>query len=123
MQIPNNIAYIFNLIIKILKSEKCFLTLKQRADFPPAGDASLTGELTQGSLQEKHGDTAAHEEDDVWDEERAFMHTEEKYMQNVNTTGSIQRDGSKFISAQKTNLLILLNSYFKPEGASHKTGM
>lgn len=56
---------------------ECILTLKQRADFPPAGDASLTGELTQGSLQEKHGDTTAHKEDDIWNEERTLMHTKE----------------------------------------------
>lgn len=59
--------------------EKCFLTLKQRADFPPAGDASFTGELTQSSLQEKHRNAAAHEEDDIRDEERTLTHT-----QNIN---------------------------------------
>lgn len=50
------------------------VTLKQRADFPPAGDASFAGELSQGRLQEKDGDPAAHEEDDVGDEERSLMH-------------------------------------------------
>lgn len=54
---------------------KWSLTLKQRADFPPAGDASFTGELTQGRLQEKHRDTAAHKEDDVWNKERTFKCT------------------------------------------------
>lgn len=52
-----------------------FLTLKQRADFPPAGDASLTGELTQGRLEEKHRDAATNEEDDVWNKKGTFEHT------------------------------------------------
>lgn len=52
------------------------VTFKERADFPPAGNSSLAGELTQGSLQEKHRDTAAHEEDDVRNEERSFKYTE-----------------------------------------------
>ena len=55
-----------------------FLTLKQRADLPPAGDASLTGELTQSGLEEEHGDTAAHEKDDVRDKERTCRHAKEK---------------------------------------------
>lgn len=60
----------------------CVPTLKQRADFPPAGDASFTGELTQGSLQEKHRDATANEEDDIWNEERTCMNTRE------NTSGT-----------------------------------
>lgn len=52
------------------------LTLEQRADFPPAGDTSLTCELTQGRLQEKHGDTTTHKEDDIRDKEGTFMHTQ-----------------------------------------------
>lgn len=52
-----------------------FLTLKERADFPPTGDASLGGELTQGRLQEKHGDAATHEEDDVRNKEGTFTNT------------------------------------------------
>lgn len=56
---------------------KFVVTLKQWADFPPAGNSSLTGELTQGSLQEKHRDTAAHEEDDIRNKERSFTDTKE----------------------------------------------
>lgn len=48
---------------------QCFLTLEQWADFPPTSDASFTSELAQSSLQKKDGNTAAHEEDDVWNEE------------------------------------------------------
>lgn len=64
----------FSSVVKIKSMLKetyqvCFLTLKQWADFPPAGDASLTGKLTQSSLQEKHGDTTADEEDDIWNKE------------------------------------------------------
>lgn len=54
---------------------KSCVTLKQRADFPPAGDASFAGELAQGRLQEKNGNPAAHKEDNVGDEERSLMHT------------------------------------------------
>lgn len=57
-----------------MERESC-VTLKQRADFPPAGDAPFAGELAQGRLQEKDGDPAAHEEDDVGDEERSLMRT------------------------------------------------
>lgn len=56
---------------------KFVVTLKQWADFPPTGNASLAGELTKGSFQEKHGDTTAHEEDDIWNEEGSFMNTDE----------------------------------------------
>lgn len=55
-----------------MRREKWPLTLKQRADFPPAGDASFTGKLTHCRLQEKHRNAAAHKEDDVRDEEGAF---------------------------------------------------
>ena len=47
-------------------------TLKEWADLPPAGDASLAGELAHGRLQEEHGDPTAHEEDDVRHEEGTF---------------------------------------------------
>ena len=47
-------------------------TLKERADLPPAGDASLAGELAHGGLQEEHGDATAHKEDDVRNEEGTF---------------------------------------------------
>lgn len=63
----------FSSVVKVKRilniSSVCFLTLKQWADFPPAGDASLTGKLTQSGLQEKHGDTTADEEDDIWNKE------------------------------------------------------
>ena len=48
------------------------VTFKQRADLPPAGDASLAGELAQRRLQEEHGDPAGEEEDQVGDEERPW---------------------------------------------------
>ena len=51
---------------------KTSITLKQRTDFPPASDASFTGELAKGCLQEKHGNPAAHEEDDIGHEERSL---------------------------------------------------
>lgn len=60
------------------------LTLKQWADFPPAGDASFTGKLTHRRLQEKDGDAAAHKEDDVRDEEGTFT------TQGVNTQNNHQ---------------------------------
>lgn len=58
----------------------CFLTLKQWAHLPPAGDAPLTGELTQGGLQEEHGDAAAHEEDDVRNEEGTLWTNKSAFM-------------------------------------------
>lgn len=45
------------------------LTFKQGADFPPAGNASLTGVLTQGGLQEEDRDTTGEQEDEIRDEE------------------------------------------------------
>ncbi len=46
----------------------CCFTFKQRADLPPACDSSLAGVLTQRNLQEKHGNTAGEEEDQVGNE-------------------------------------------------------
>lgn len=62
--------------------ESC-VTLKQRADFPPAGDAAFAGELAQSRLQEKDGDPAAHEEDDVGDEERSLMRTKRERKSSI----------------------------------------
>lgn len=45
-------------------------TFKQGTDFPPAGDASLAGVLTQGYLQEEDRNSAGEQEDQVGDEER-----------------------------------------------------
>ena len=45
------------------------LTFKQGTDLPPAGDASLAGELAQGRLQEEDGDATGEQEDQVGDEE------------------------------------------------------
>lgn len=59
---------------ELMRGENRSLTLKQWADFPPAGDASFTGKLTHRRLQEKHGDAAAHKEDDIRDEEGTFTH-------------------------------------------------
>lgn len=57
-----------------MKVHEAFLTLKQGADFPPACDSSLTGKLTECGLQEKHGDAAAYEEDDVRNKEGTFIY-------------------------------------------------
>lgn len=65
-----------------MERERC-VTLKQRADFPPAGDAPFAGELAQGRLQEKDGDPAAHEEDDIGDEERSLMHTKGEHKSSI----------------------------------------
>lgn len=46
------------------------LTFKQRTDFPPAGDSSLTGELAQRRLQEEDRNATGEQEDQVRDEER-----------------------------------------------------
>lgn len=45
-------------------------TFKQRTDLPPAGDAPLTGELSQRRLQEEDRDATGEQEDQVRDEER-----------------------------------------------------
>lgn len=45
------------------------LTFKQRADFSPAGNASLTGVLAQGDLQEEDRNATGEQEDQVGDEE------------------------------------------------------
>lgn len=65
-----------------MERESC-VTLKQWADFPPAGDAPFAGELAQGRLQEKDGDPAAHEEDDVGDEERSLMRTKQERKSSI----------------------------------------
>lgn len=46
-------------------------TFKKRTDFPPACNASLFGVLAERRLQEKQGDAAGEEEEDVGDEEHA----------------------------------------------------
>lgn len=47
------------------------LAFKQGADLPPAGDAALTGVLTERRLQEKDGNATSEEEDQVRNEEGA----------------------------------------------------
>lgn len=39
------------------------LTFKQWADFPPAGNSSLTGVLTQRCLEKEHRDSTSGEKD------------------------------------------------------------
>lgn len=46
-----------------------WFTFKQGADLPPAGDAPLTGVLTQGNLQEEDRYAACEQEDQVGNEE------------------------------------------------------
>ena len=59
-------------------------TLKERADLPPARDASLAGELAHGGLQEEHGDATAHKEDDVRYEEGPFTFpTQQRSVNNL----------------------------------------
>lgn len=61
----------------ILLQVECFLlqvehrtvTFKERANFPPAGDASFTCKLPQGCLQEKYWYSTANKKDHVGDEE------------------------------------------------------
>lgn len=48
----------------------CTLTFKQRADLPPAHDASLTGVLAECGLQNEQRNPARHEEKGVRNEER-----------------------------------------------------
>lgn len=45
------------------------ITFKERANFPPAGDASFTCKLSQGRLQEKYWYSTANKKDHVGDEE------------------------------------------------------
>jgi len=54
------------------------LTFEQRADLPPAGDASLAGVLAQRGLQEEHGDPTRKEENEVRDEEGPWMEQTQK---------------------------------------------
>lgn len=44
-----------------------FFTFKQRADFPPAGDSTLTGVLTQCCLQEENRNPTGKQENEVGD--------------------------------------------------------
>lgn len=54
----------------LAKGYKTFLpTFKQRADFPPAGDASLAGVLAKSRFQEKNRNATGEQEDHVRDEE------------------------------------------------------
>lgn len=48
---------------------KSMLTFKQRADFPPAGNASFTCELPQSRFQEEDGNSAADEEHHIGNQE------------------------------------------------------
>lgn len=47
-------------------------TFKQGTNLPPAGDASLAGELAQGRLQEEDRDATGEQEDHVGNEERTL---------------------------------------------------
>lgn len=52
------------------------LTFKQRADFPPAGDSTLTGVLTQRCLQKEDWYPTSEQEDEVWNEEGTCKSTQ-----------------------------------------------
>lgn len=56
--------------------EHKLITFKQRADFPPAGNASLTGVLTQRCLQEEDRDPTSKQEDEVWYKKGTCTHTD-----------------------------------------------
>lgn len=45
-----------------------YTTFKQRADFSPSGHASLTGVLTQCSLEEEYWDSTKEQEDEIRNE-------------------------------------------------------
>lgn len=49
------------------------ITFKQWSDLPPAGNASLAGELSQGCLQEEHRYPTGEQEDEVGDEESTCL--------------------------------------------------
>ncbi len=51
-------------------------TFKQGAYFSPAGDAALTGELTQRRFQEEDGDPTSKQEYEVWNEEGTCISTQ-----------------------------------------------
>lgn len=46
-----------------------YFTFKKGTDFPPTGNCSLFGVLAESCLQEKQGDAAGEEEEDIRDEE------------------------------------------------------
>lgn len=48
---------------------KSTLTFKQRADFPPAGNASFTRELPQSRFQEEDGNSTADEKHHIGNQE------------------------------------------------------
>lgn len=52
----------------LYKSLQEALTFKQGTEVPPAGDATLGGELSHGCLHEEHWDTTSEQEQDVWDQ-------------------------------------------------------
>lgn len=53
-------------------------TFKQGTDFSPAGNASLAGVLAQGYLQEEDRNATGEQEDQVGDEECAWVEKEER---------------------------------------------
>lgn len=55
--------------------KKIGITFKQWADFPPAGDSTLTGVLTQRRLQKEDWDPTSKQEDEVWNEEGTCIST------------------------------------------------
>lgn len=67
-------------------------TFEQRADFPPAGDATLTGELTQRRLQEEDRDSTSKQEDEVWDEEGPCTNTQIKFIVHSHTFKTLSSD-------------------------------
>jgi len=81
-------------------SDGC-LTFKQRADLPPACDPSLAGELTQRDLQEKHGNTAGEEEDQVGDEERTWKRMTTLIMRRMSTVWDSRGKTCDYCSRKK----------------------
>lgn len=85
------------------------ITFEQRADFPPAGDATLTGELTQRRLQEEDRDSTSKQEDEVWDEEGPCKSTQIKFTVHSHTFKTLSSDVKEDTGAGCASWLIHLH--------------
>lgn len=82
------------------------ITFKQWTDFPPAGDSTFTGVLTQRCLEKEDWDPTSKQEDEVWNEEGTWT--------NKQVEGTVHTE--TFAKLSNTGKLKRISPFFKSFG-------